>query len=85
MSEGIAEQPRYPGTGVLRAYEDGKCIQVNLEFFPPTFQVKILSDSFVWEVAYTEAERKDHNKKVKRERERENKIFQGLSQSDLHK
>ena len=25
----------------------------------------------VWEVAYTEAERKDHNKKVKRERERE--------------
>ena len=26
----------------------------------------------VWEVAYTEAERKDHNKKVKREREREN-------------
>lgn len=39
----------------------------------------------VWEVAYTEAERKDHNKKVKRERERENKIFQGLSQSDLHK
>ena len=44
----------------------------------------------VWEVAYTEAERKDHNKKVKREREREREriyiyIFQGLSQSDLHK
>lgn len=38
MSEGIAEQPRYPGTGVLRAYEDGKCIQVNLEFFPPLFR-----------------------------------------------
>lgn len=33
MSEGIGEQPRQPGTGVLRAYEDGKCFQVNLEFF----------------------------------------------------
>lgn len=28
----------------------------------------------VWEVAYTEAERKDHNKKVKRERERKQNI-----------
>lgn len=38
MSEGITEQPRQPGTGALRAHEDGKCIQVNLEFFPPLFR-----------------------------------------------
>ena len=39
----------------------------------------------VWEVAYTEAERKDHNKRVKKREREKTKKFQGLSQSDLHK